>query len=296
MSVHVGRAFGKIILFGEHAVVWGAKALAAALPLCMEATASSNDTLCVEVPQWRFSITPTEKSIHGEAFAALLSHLPFTPEPLKIIVKSDIPPRAGLGSSAALAASVIHVIAAVHQEVLPFDVRFGAVQAWESVFHGNPSGIDATLALQGGILMYDRQTGATEVTAALPEILVVHSGTSGDTRTTVARVAKKMKRYPIEGQKRLDRIAVIAQTGLELLKKGETAALGELMFENHHHLIWFGVSTPELDSIVQTARQAGALGAKLTGGGGGGSAIVLPGANHTAVIDAVSSAGFRVIS
>lgn len=296
MSVHVGRAFGKIILFGEHAVVWGTKALAAALPLCMEATASSSDTLYIEVPAWQFSIAPTEKSIHGEALSALLSQLPFSSKPLKITVKSDIPARAGLGSSAALAASVIHVIAAVHQEVLPFDVRFNAVQAWESVFHGNPSGIDATLALRGGILMYDRQTGATDVDATLPEILVVHSGASGDTRKTVARVAKKMERHPVEGKKRLDRIAAIAHTGRDLLEKEETAALGELMFENHRHLVWFGVSTPELDLIVNTARQAGALGAKLTGGGGGGSAIILPGAHRSAVVDAVSSAGFRVIS
>ena len=294
-TVRRGCAYGKIILIGEHAVVWGTNALAAALPIGMTATASLSDMLCIEVPSWGFKISKQDDSIHGEALSSLLSHLPFTTGPLKVTIESEIPARAGLGSSAALAASVVDAIAAANQKILSFDARFTAVQAWESVFHGNPSGIDAALALKGGILMYNKNTGPTVVEAALPEIMVVHSGRPGDTRSTVARFADTMKKHPREGRKRLDRIALLAQTGRDLLMNHATDALGEVMFENHRHLAWFGVSTDELDCIVQTAEQAGALGAKLTGGGGGGSAIVLPGDRSSAVLDALTRAGFRVI-
>jgi mevalonate kinase len=210
--------------------------------------------------------------------------------------ESDLPPRAGLGSSAALATAVARCLASFHGIELDRERLFAAVQSAERVFHGNPSGLDATVAIGGGVLRFDRANGPDPLDVAAPELVLAHSGAEGRTRETVAEFARTLENRPDEGRQRLARICELVEQGIAALERGDLRVLGRAMDESQEQLAWFGVSTADLDRICDIARSAGALGAKLTGGGGGGCAVALVRADdRRPVVRAVEAAGYEVL-
>jgi mevalonate kinase len=214
---------------------------------------------------------------------------------LAIEVAAEVPSRAGLGASAAVAAAVARALCAWSGREVSKALLFDAVQASERVFHGNPSGLDASVALYGGAIVFSKRDGARPITAPAIPLLIVHSGEHGETRREVARVARMIDARPEEARARLGRIAALVEGGIAALGEGDLETLGGLMNQNHDHLSWFGVSTPSLDHIVDTARRAGAWGAKMTGSGGGGVAIVLAPEKRRRIATTLKTAGYSVM-
>jgi mevalonate kinase len=195
-----------------------------------------------------------------------------------------------------VASAVARALLSLNKKEVSDRELFFAVQASESVFHGNPSGIDATLSLGGGVIVFSMDCGVTPLSVSLPRLMVVHSGAPGDTRHTVARFAGKMESARKEAMRRVEEIDALVERGMAALNARAEAALGEIMLRNHEALTWFDVSSEALDRIVAAAVDAGALGAKMTGGGGGGCALVLPGRAEAAVARRMESEGFQTMA
>ncbi|MDF1564237.1 MAG: mevalonate kinase [Deltaproteobacteria bacterium] len=281
-----GVGHGKAILLGEHAVVEGAPALVSALPegVIVEAGPGA-PRLEIEVPGWSMHVRNGDPGLPGEALAALCAALVedgLPPEALevKLSVEARIPDRAGVGSSAALAVGLARALAE-RAEYAPLleegaDARLEAiVAASEAVFHGRASGVDAAVAVHGGVGLFQPGRGFSPLTPGVPASLVVaHTGPKPPTREAVEHVRQRC-RASAEARRALQRLGDLAEAGEELLRAGDLRALGEAMDEAQHHLAFFDLSTPDLDAAVAAARAAGALGAKLTGAGGGGCIVAL---------------------
>ena len=291
-----GAASGKVILLGEHAVVYGEPALAVALRRGVTACARRIDgPLVLRAEKWQLWVKADDVGAPARAVCALCKELGVDPSGVAVDLEPQIPPRAGLGASAAMAVAVARSLAQFFDRPLPDEMLQRAVHASECVFHGSPSGLDAAVSLTGESLLFSKSEGATPISASVPPLLVVHSGIPKDTATSVARFAARMKEFPEESSRRIAHIGALARRGVECLIQNDLAALGALMTENHRHLQWFDVSCEALDRIVALALEAGALGAKLTGGGRGGCAVILLPSNPAPVLTAVHASGFKEV-
>jgi len=147
---------------------------------------------------------------------------------------------------------------------------------WERVFHGNPSGVDSAMAAHGGVALFRKGQPLRPVAVGKPPPLVVaYSGEAPSTGAMVASVARQFKRDPVRIKGTFDAIEAIVNNGRTALERGEFDRLGQLMTLNHQLLNTLLLSTTRLETLCRAAVEAGALGAKLTGGGGGGCMIAI---------------------
>jgi mevalonate kinase len=300
-----GQGSGKVILFGEHAVVHGRPAIAAALSRgCSaraQATADSESSLRVE--PWGVQVRSArpeadpERELLRRAFAVVCEHCSPGRQAVSVQAAMEIPSGAGLGSSAALSVAVIRAIdTALQQQRSAADV-LAASLAWERVFHGNPSGVDSAMAMGGGLRRFVRGAEGPVLTPlhttdAL-HVVVGNSAEHGSTKAMVERVAEHLHRDPVGTGSILDAIGAVVDSAQRALEAADLAQLGRLMDENQRRLEALGLSTPKLEQMCHVARNAGALGAKLTGGGGGGCMIALAadGSRGQLIARALSDAG-----
>lgn len=269
-------AKGKVILLGEHAVVYGRPALVVGIDRGAEAWVSIDGSASIKVGN--LEARPGEGEL-GIAFGALMNSLN-TP-PLRANVDLKIPPGCGLGASAAaavaLARSALDELEPTRGET-PERRRkiLNAAEAWEKVFHGRPSGIDAAAATLGGCFVFSTNQAVEAIKPASPlHLAIAVAGAPANTRTLVAQVAERYEADPKAINQIFDRIQELVMAAQLALLDGSVAALGPLMDENHRLLSEIGVSTPLLDRACKVARDSGALGAKLTGSGGGGCVVAL---------------------
>lgn len=271
-------AHGKIILLGEHAVVYGKPGLAAAISRGVTATARPADADRLVIAPWGRTIAASDAAEDplARAFAIALAGRPDGRPPLEVRCEVDLPAGAGLGCSAAIGVAVISSIDDALGIVRDRHDVAEAAYAWEQVFHGNPSGIDNTMAAVGGIALYRKGRPLEPIRPARPlPIVVAHSGESASTKETVASVARQRERRPAEVDALLDAIESVVLNGRHAIESGDLRALGQLFDVNHMMLSSLMLSTDRLEDMIAAARGAGALGAKLTGGGGGGCMIAL---------------------
>ncbi len=270
---------GKVILLGEHSVVFGRPALALALGRGVEAEAAQGEAGDrLEVSPWGVTIAPgvdVDEPL-AEAFARVLDLHPTRGGAVRVRADVALPGGAGLGCSAAFGVAVIGALDDYYGVTRTPDERAEAAAVWESVFHGNPSGIDAAMAACGGMALYRRGEPLEPVRGrrALP-LVVAHSGEPSSTRAMVSQVARLHERAPERIDKTFDAIATLVHNGRLAIEAGDLAQVGQLMDLNQALLNSLLVSTNTLEELCGTAREAGALGAKLTGGGGGGCIIAL---------------------
>ncbi len=271
------RASGKVILFGEHAVVYGTNAIAAGIDRGAVASVERkpHGPSALRIGTRTVTADRDAKDDLAAAFAALLDTKPALPA-MHVEARSDLPPGGGLGSSAALAVAIARAAEALEGESANDASVLERAAAWERVFHGNPSGIDATAAAKGGIFRYARADGATPIEPGADFLFCVGStGQPSSTRTTVELIASRRERDPALVERSIAAIASIVGNAILAIEAGDHRAVGDLMNMNQHVLSGLFVSTSELEDLCAIARGAGALGAKLTGGGGGGCVIAL---------------------
>ncbi len=167
--------------------------------------------------------------------------------------------------------------------------------AWENVFHGNPSGIDAAVAAQGGSILFERGGPLQRVPLTGPLTVCLGStGMASSTKTMVDGVAQLRERRPEMVGKAFSGITSLVQNARLALEAGDVVGLGKLMDLNQMILSGLFLSTEEIERLCGTAREAGALGAKLTGAGGGGCVVALATDRAAAdrIVDAWKAAGF----
>ncbi len=270
-----GRGQGKVLLCGEHAVVYGHPAIALAVDRGTDVGLTRHDgPTTVQSPH-------TDPRVSD----AVLRVLP--PEGMRVEVSTDLPVGRGMGSSAALAVALVRAKAALAGEHLDLDAVYEAAMPIERAFHGNPSGVDVAVSARGGCLWFERgRDGAVRQPLEIGDVqlVVLDSGHAGDTAALVAGVAA--------GRPGND--AALAAIG-DLVHQARSAlhdpdALGAILSENHARLREIGVSTPQLDDLVQLACSAGACGAKLSGAGGGGIVLAVT-REPDAVLRAAEGAG-----
>jgi len=293
----MGHGAGKVILFGEHAVVYGKPALAASLSRGARAEATRDDAGALRVAPWNTRVTlggPESGDETGEkvddkatmlrlAYRTLIDSYPDPARGFGVRAEMEIPGGAGLGGSAALSVAVIRAL----DEALGIrrtDTEVAELSlCWERVFHGNPSGVDSAMAASAGVALYVKGQPLQPVRLARPLYLcIAHSGEYGSTKTTVSSVARQQAHDPARVNKVLDGIEAVVVNARRAIEDGELQKLGQLMELNQKLLVSLLLSTPRLEELCRAAVAAGALGAKLTGGGGGGCMIALSDDEHGA--------------
>lgn len=292
---------GKLILCGEHAVVYGQPAIA--LPLSdirahVEIVAGAPGSgLRLNAPDlgraWIADAHPDDPL--SELVTCTLHHLEAFLTDLDITLTSTIPIAGGMGSGAAIATALVRALASYLGHTLPPDAISALVYASEQRFHGTPSGIDNTvIAYEQPIWFERRETNLIEpMTIAAPLTLVVgDTGIRSATRLPVGEVRRRWQEDPAHYEQLFDQVGTLVRQVREALATGDNAALGPLLNANQILLEQIGVSSPELEHLVAAARSAGAPAAKLSGAGWGGVMFALTDAEtHTAVVTALHQAG-----
>ncbi len=283
---------GKCILLGEHAVVYGHPALAISIDMRLEVNISKQN-----VPS-EFHIIdgkPLKNLQHPHIVNALDEIWDSQSGMLNINVSSEIPPSAGLGSSAALSVAIAAGLKAMlnSKNIDLEDISSIAHKLEASAQDGLASPMDTATSTHGGcILLANQKLGENWLYSRklrekkweihsfrLPNnmeeasIVIGHTGVHAPTVEMVKGVKQRLEDRP-ELKQDMDAISALTNLGVRAIENGDLEGLGAVMNLNHTHLQNIGVSCKELDRLVMAARET-ALGAKLTGAGGGGCMIAL---------------------
>ena len=291
-------ANGKVILLGEHAVVYGKPAIAVPIKNAVVAEVSDTDHAPeIKVPAWDIDDKLEESnSVWWSAIQDVFRQLDIADRQFAVHVKPNIPAAMGLGGSAAIAVAIVRAVSAHFNLALSDDeVNRFAFQC-EKAAHGTPSGIDNTMATFGRPLLYQSGEHARMEPVHFPKPLSLVIGISDQPSLTVDMVSGVRDRWRKNSalyDSLFANFAQVAESGLKAIEDGDYRALGHMMTINHGLLSAIQVSSPELDRMVQIARDCGALGAKLTGAGGGGSIIALADDNSDAIAAGLTRHGFK---
>lgn len=278
-------ACGKLILTGEHAVVYGQPALA--IPVTsLRATCHIRPTTSVGI-HLNAPDLPLHEDLQahtplaalsplGAAIHHTLTYLGGAWPDLEVEIRSTIPLARGMGSGAAVSAAIIRALAHTQHTTLPLPIQLELIHRVETLYHGTPSGIDGQVVACERPLWFVRgQAPEYPDIQGIFHLLVADSGPSPPTREAVAGVRARYEQTPSVFQPCLDAIGTLSHQARQALQAGDALGLGHVLNHNHTLLQKLGVSSPQLDHIVAAARQAGALGAKLSGAGLGGICLAL---------------------
>ncbi|MFQ6085962.1 MAG: mevalonate kinase [Candidatus Bathyarchaeia archaeon] len=282
---------GKVILFGEHFVVYGAPAIVSAINRRARVIVQPRGDEAIQVvsdlgiagifDEDRFKRisggNSARKGLEPVKIAAraVIEELDIRTG-LNITVRSEIPVAVGLGSSGAVAVATVSAVGRLLGKTFTRDDIFRLSFEPERFVHKDPSGIDQTISTFGGTIRYERDKGITDlgVIHSLP-LVIGNTGILRSTGDLVAMVRGFRDEDPERFQRLLIRARQISENAVEALHRNDLERLGQLMNQNQELLDAIGASHKALDKAIEAARESGALGAKLTGAGGGGCMIAL---------------------
>lgn len=278
----VTTAPAKIILFGEHAVVYGKPALAVPVTgLSVTVTAIPDTHVRIEAADWSQTLPDglTPEAITDpllRMIATVAQHFGTQPPKMCFQISSTIPVASGLGSGAAVSAALGRAVATALGHNISDETLNTLVYEIERIHHGTPSGVDNTVIVyQKPVFFIRGQLPQTFEVGKPIQLLIADTGKAALTKESVGDVRKLFEATPTVIQPVLDAIGVVVENAREALARGDVEALGQLMVENHALLKKLTVDSPELNQLVEAALAAGAIGAKLSGGGRGGNMIAL---------------------
>ena len=262
-KIGIGKAHSKIILMGEHSVVYGYPAIA--IPL------KQIKTIC--------KITKSNKKMEfnyndtlSMAVYYALKYIKIRNAYIKYEVESEIPSRRGMGSSAAVSIAAIRSVFDYYNQKLTYKILTYLVNKAEKVAHGNPSGLDAKTCMSNKAIKFVKNKGLSMIDLNLNAyLLIADTGIYGQTKEAVEKVKKLgEKAIPILGN-----MGLFTNEVEKNIREKNLKLIGENMTHAHEELKKLGVSCKKSDNFVETALENGALGAKMSGGGLGGCVIVL---------------------
>lgn len=299
----MGVGFGKVVLLGEHAVVYGRHAIGAPVPITVNAVVEDCDEgIHLIIPRWgveyQLARNPKDRRSFERTAGVILDELGLNGRAMRIEVFSEVPRSMGLGGSAAMAVAIVRALDRhFHLGLSDEEVNRLAFE-YETVAHGTPSGLDNTLACYGQPLIFrpgkPPLVEPLDIKTPIPAVIGM-TGFEGLTAKTVGRVRMAWKQDQKLYEHIFDQIDALVLRGVQAIRDEDLESLGELMNICHGMLNALQVSTPELEQLVDIARESGALGAKLTGGGGGGSIIAVCDGDTAPVVSAIRSAGYQAV-
>jgi mevalonate kinase len=274
---------GKVILFGEHSVVYGYPAVASAIGLrakCSISTSSGQNSIIVP------NLIPDAKFFLESKIPSNLKSLEFI---MKKILKeveiqknfeaeilSDLPKSSGLGSSAAVAVSLAASLS--NFQGLKYNTKEISEVAYESekMIHGTPSGIDNTISTFGGSIRFEKgKIKQIPINLASFHFIIVNSLVQRDTKSQVYAVQERYNKNPNQISEVFEDIGVIVEDSIKCLKNGDLERVGYFMNENQILLDKLGVGHKQIEKIIKILKEQKTIGCKLTGAGGGGCVIGL---------------------
>jgi hydroxymethylglutaryl-CoA reductase len=299
----MGVGYGKVVILGEHAVVYGRHAIAAPIPMTIKALVEDTDEgIHLIIPRWgvEYQLSPhaQDRRSFERPAGVVLDKLGLSGRGMRIEVFPEVPRSMGLGGSAAMAVAIVRALDK-HFKLGLSDAEVNAL-AFESekVAHGSPSGIDNTLACYGRPIIFrpgePPLVEPLNIATPIPAVIGI-TGYEGLTAKTVGRVREAWLKDQKLYERIFDQIDALTLRGVQAIQSNDIKLLGELMNICHGMLNALQVSTPELEKLVDISRENGALGAKLTGGGGGGSIIAICEADTAPVVNAIRAAGFQAV-
>ena len=301
----ISSACGKIILFGEHAVVYGRPAIAVPVSHIRATAAISDGTpgsgCLLRAPdigqEARLADVGADHPL-ALVLRLALAEAGMTDEPdWRIELTSQIPIASGLGSGAAISAALVRAGLTHAGHAAPPEAVSRLVFRSEELFHGAPSGIDNTvIAYERPVWFVKGRPPETFAVGAPFALAIADSGIPSPTKESVGDVRRAWQADPATYESHFSRVADIVHGARRAIRDGNFAAIGQLMDANQQRLEEIGVSSPALGALIKAARDAGAAGAKLSGGGRGGNVIALVNEENRAAVEAAFlSAGARQV-
>ncbi len=282
----IASAPGKIILFGEHFVVYGMKAVLCSIDKRITATSQFIDEKVIRI---RSSLGESEISIDsldnlGKVQQKFMKPFFYVAQKaikensikngIEIVLESEIPPGVGLGSSSAACVAVTASVNGLFSKLSKKDVVKIAIQAERTIFEQN-SGADSSVSTFGGLVSYDLKNGFGDITSRNDLNFIISNSAQVHNTQDVVRQVRIFKEKNEDLFNRLCREETdIVDDATSSLKENDLHKLGSLMLKNHDLLKQIGVSTEKIDLLVHEAKKT-SYGAKITGAGGGGCIISL---------------------
>jgi mevalonate kinase len=291
---------GKIILFGEHAVVYGQPALAVPVTQVQADVRIDNifsAGIRINAPNIQLNAKLDSLGTSHPLAATVRNTLDAlkvdAPSGVAILIRSSIPVASGLGSGVAVSVAIIRALAKHLEKTLTDEQVSALAFETEKIYHGTPSGIDNTVVTYAKPVYFIKGQPIELLQVKKPFTIVIgDTGIPASTKESVRDVRVQQHKKPERYETLFGAIGSIAITARQLIENGMPESFGPLMDENHALLRNMGVSSPELDHLVETARTAGALGAKMSGGGRGGNMIALvPPGKAKAIARSLKEAG-----
>lgn len=299
-----GKGYGKCIMFNEHFVVYGIPSIVSAIGDATVATAEETESGGTQLIDSR-PATPgykeEKKEQQEDSLRRILNamNIPLNKN-LRITLKGNLYAASGVGASAASCTAIARALSQLFDMELD-DNRINEIAyEGEKGYHGTPSGVDNTASTYGGMIWFVKGEPSTFDPIKIPhpiEIVMGNTGTVANTKAAVAGVRERKEKNPELYDQLFNQARNVAHDARKALESSELKEVGRLMNVNHQLLQKIEVSNNDLDTLVETARKAGAFGAKMTGGGLGGYMVALtPGQSlQEKVAKAIEKKGFSVL-
>jgi mevalonate kinase len=296
-----GKGYGKTILFGEHFVVHGAPAIAA--PLNLKTTAeikkikekkiSINDDLQKKEIEYKEN---SEEKLN-KILKIIFNEIKINPanQSMKIKLKTNLPLTGGVGSSAALSAALANAMNKYFKKKYSVEKINSIAFESEKFFHGNPSGVDNSVAVYGTAIYFKKPNYLKKIKIKPLPLIIANSNMPRNTVKAVAEVKKLKEKNEKKFEEIMKKSVEITEKSVKELKKGNKKEIGNLMNQNQELLKKINVSNKTLEKMISIALNNEALGAKITGAGCGGNIIILPNKNEEKIINALKKEGFESI-
>jgi len=301
-----GYGFGKVILFGEHFVVYGLPGIASAIgdKTIAKIEKAKKFELVDNRPETEGYKLAKKDEIERELKLVLdFMKIDLQKTPVKITLSGNLLCASGIGASAAMATSIARAFSGYFNLGLDDEQINRISYEGEKGSAGTPSGIDNTCATFGGLLWFEKnmQGGENKIelikTKHPVEIVLGNTGISKETKEVVADVKRAKESDPKKYERIFGEYIKLVNDGRQALESGDIKKIGKLMDENHRLLKEMNLSCREAEEIISAAKKAGAIGAKITGTGRGGYVILLTPGNdlQEKVAKAVEKAGYRTM-
>ncbi|HEY4699899.1 MAG TPA: mevalonate kinase [Nitrososphaerales archaeon] len=275
------RSPGKIIIIGEHFVVHGSYALAAAINRGTTAQVTFSDRSIIISKNLGLKTNlvgriPRTLSPIVEVFKSTLNYLD-EKRGIRLELESDIPISAGLGSSASASVAVVSAVSTILGHTLTEKEVIDLSMISEKLIHVNPSGIDPTISTCGGVILFKKGVSYESVNLGESISLIIgYSGTSRNTSRMIELFSKAKLNSPYSFEALVTSTSLLSKLTASALASKDLDTVASILNYNHKILSSIGVSSLLIDNLVESSLASGCLAAKLTGGGGGGCIIALP--------------------